>query len=231
MANCNNCSAPLPANSIICAYCGTRNDTDLKGVHRYTVCEPETLRICPRCDIGMQTIDLKLEGKFLIERCPECLGLFFDSGELEALIKASVTNVYDVSRHKINELNKTLRNNDYPATYIKCPVCTKIMNRVNFGAKSGVIIDKCSEHGIWLDGGELRHLLEWVKAGGQILSKQREEMKKKDEARLKATNNRQQSMSMPMESTTFNHYGGTLRSSDPDIFSIIARVVKWLVFR
>ena len=230
MANCDNCSAPLPPNSIICDYCGTRNDTDLKGVHRYTVHEPDTERICPRCNISLRTIDLKIEGKFLIERCEDCLGLFFDTGELEALIKASVKNVYDVSRHKIDELNKTLRNNDYPTSYIKCPVCAQIMNRVNFGAKSGVIIDKCSEHGVWLDGGELRHLLEWVKAGGQILAKQKEAMKSRDEARMNESAKRQQRSSIPMDMSGYNQYGGTLRQSDPDIFRIVSKVVKWLVF-
>lgn len=230
MANCSNCSAPLPANSIICDYCGTRNDTDLKGVHRFTVHAPDTDRICPRCNISMRTIDLKIDGKFLIERCEECLGLFFDTGELEALIKASVKNVYDVNRHKINELNKNLRNQDYPSAYIKCPVCTQIMNRVNFGAKSGVIIDKCSEHGIWLDGGELRHLLEWVKAGGQILAKQHGEMKKKEEARISASNKRMQGSPASIDMTGFNQYGGTLRNNDPDIFKVVAKVVKWLVF-
>ncbi len=229
MANCDNCSAPLPQNSIICDYCGTRNDTDLKGVHRYTVHEPDTERICPRCNISLRTIDLKIDGKFLIERCEDCLGLFFDTGELETLIKASVKNVYDVNRHKIDELNKTLRNNDYPTSYIKCPVCTQIMNRVNFGAKSGVIIDKCSDHGVWLDGGELRHLLEWVKAGGQILSKQKEDIKRRDEIRLNESSKRQQQTSMP-DMSGYNNYGGTLRQSDPDIFRIVSRVVKWLVF-
>ncbi len=229
MSNCNNCSAPLPANSIICDYCGTRNDTDLKGVHKYTVQQPETDRICPRCNISMQTIDLKIEGKFLIERCPDCLGLFFDIGELEAILKASVENVFDIQRHKINELNKTLRNNDYPASYIKCPVCSQIMNRVNFGARSGVIIDKCSEHGIWLDGGELRHLLEWVKAGGQILAKQRDEMKKRDEARFSETKNRGPKTSMSIGSTDFNSYGNTLRTNDLDIFTIVSKVAKWLI--
>ncbi len=230
MANCDNCSAPLPPNSIICDYCGTRNDTDLKGVHRYTVQEPDTERICPRCNISMRTLDLKIEGKFLIERCEDCLGLFFDTGELEALIKASVKNVYDANRHKINELNKTLRNNDYPAAYIKCPVCAQIMNRVNFGAKSGVIIDKCGDHGIWLDGGELRHLLEWVKAGGQILAKQREDMKRRDETRMNESAKRQQRTSMPVDTSGYNRYGGTLRQNDPDIFRIVSKVVKWLVF-
>jgi len=28
-------------------------------------------------------------------------------------------------------------------------------------------MDVCAEHGIWLDPGELRHILEWVKSGGK----------------------------------------------------------------
>lgn len=228
MANCSNCSAPMPPNSIICDYCGSRNDTDLKGVHKYTIHEPDTERICPRCTISLRTLDLKIDGKFLIERCQDCLGMFFDTGELEALIKASVSNVYNVDRHKITHLNKTLRNNDYPASYIKCPVCSQIMNRVNFGARSGVIVDRCPDHGVWLDGGELRHLLEWVKAGGEILSRQKEEQRKKDDVRREQQRTRQRSVQSTNPVPSFNHYGQTLRKEDPDIFSIVSKVVRWL---
>ncbi len=41
------------------------------------------------------------------------------------------------------------------------------MNRVNFAYRSGVVVDKCRDHGLWLKSGELIHLLEWKKAGGQ----------------------------------------------------------------
>lgn len=61
-----------------CEYCGSRNDVDLKGVHHYTTHEPESARRCPRCGVQLKTIDLKLDGRFLIERCDDCLGLFFD---------------------------------------------------------------------------------------------------------------------------------------------------------
>jgi Zn-finger nucleic acid-binding protein len=221
----------MPANSIICDYCGTRNDTDLKGVHKYTVTVPHSERICPRCNISISTIDLKINGKFLIERCDQCLGLFFDPGELEALLKASVQHVYNVNHHKLNELNKNLRRQDFPAAYIKCPVCSKIMNRVNFGAKSGVIIDRCSEHGIWLDGGELRHLLEWVKAGGEILDRQRTAEHKKIDAELEKQRNRDTARrNTRLDSYTgFSHYGGTLKNEDPVIFNIIWKVAKWLI--
>jgi len=168
MYNCRNCGAPLPPDSMICSHCKTRQDIDLKEIHRYTVEVPESERICPRCDKPLQTIDLKMGGTFLIERCPSCLGLFFDPGELEAILEKSVSYVYHIDYLRLEELRKTRRHADYPVTYIKCPVCRKLMNRINFGAQSGVIVDKCRYHGVWLDGGELRQLMEWTKAGGQI---------------------------------------------------------------
>ena len=227
MANCRNCSAPVPADSIVCAYCGTRNDTDLTGIHEFTEVAPEQERICPRCDIEMKTIDLKIDGTFFIERCEECMGMFFDSGELEALLKATVKNVHHVNHKRLNELYKLQRRDEYGITYIKCPVCENVMNRVNFGQRSGVIIDRCPDHGIWLDGGELRHLLEWVKAGGEMYNAKREEEKRKLDSREGPKVKRMASASM-MGGQDFNRYGSTLRHSDPDIFSVVGRVVKWL---
>jgi Zn-finger nucleic acid-binding protein len=43
------------------------------------------------------------------------------------------------------------------------------MSRHVFGYRSGVVIDQCKGHGVWLDSGEVTHLLEWKKAGGQLL--------------------------------------------------------------
>ena len=41
--------------------------------------------------------------------------------------------------------------------YVKCPVCRILMNRVSFGYRSGVVVDRCGKHGIWLDNGEITH--------------------------------------------------------------------------
>ena len=57
MANCSNCGAPLPANILICEYCGSRNDTDLRGVHNFTTNELDEGRTCPRCATPLRTID------------------------------------------------------------------------------------------------------------------------------------------------------------------------------
>lgn len=228
MANCSNCAAPLPPNSIKCDYCGSRNDIDLKGVHYNTTHESDSERLCPRCGISLETIDLKIDGRFLIERCEQCLGLFFDPGELEAVLQATVSNVFTINRKQLDSLNAATISNEYGVTYIKCPVCAKIMNRVNFGVKSGVIIDRCKDHGVWLDGGELRRLFEWMKAGGKLLDQERREQLKNEEAeQLQGKRRANADSPWSSDNSVFNDYGGVLRSEDPDFFEIVLRAIRF----
>ena len=85
-----------------------------------------------------------------------------------------MTDVHAVDPQRLNEVQNVKRSGEYPVTYIDCPVCRKLMNRVNLGTRSGVIADQCRQHGMWLDGGELRQIMEWMKAGGGILQKEKE---------------------------------------------------------
>jgi len=57
------------------------------------------------------------------------------------------------------------------------------MNRINFGHRSGVIVDQCRPHGLWLDSGELKHLLDWKKAGGQLLHEEIRDRREKERQR------------------------------------------------
>ncbi|MBN1130733.1 MAG: zf-TFIIB domain-containing protein [Chitinispirillaceae bacterium] len=168
MPHCKSCAAPLPAYTSICEYCGAKNDVDLRGVSEFTVSQESSDRFCPMCNRSMETISLKGIKEFTIERCPSCLGFFFDPEELNAVLDKSVNQVYSIDMNKIQAMNQ-MKNR--PArrsrAYIKCPVCGDLMNRINFGARSGVVVDQC-KHGIWLDGGALRKLLEWRKAGGRL---------------------------------------------------------------
>jgi len=173
MARCQWCTAPLPPGGAVCRYCGRRNDVDLKGVHEFTVARPDSPRICPACDVPMQTLDLKLGGTFYIERCERCLSLFFDPNEVETLLEKSAVAAFEVDRVRLDEITRERAGASGAVRYYKCPVCRTAMNRVNFGARSGVIVDRCPAHGMWLESGELRRLLEWKKAGGQILDQRR----------------------------------------------------------
>ncbi len=189
MARCNACSAPLPPQVGVCEYCGSQNDVDLKGIHEFTVNKPDSNRICPDCDIPLHSLDLEVEGSFYIERCDRCMGLFFDPGELEALMDKSVSNVFSINRKKIDILVREQGEVEDKIVYRKCPVCSQFMHRANFGYRSGVIVDQCKTHGVWLDNGELKRLLGWKKAGGQLLHervRQRREEEKKQQERMHA---------------------------------------------
>jgi hypothetical protein len=39
------------------------------------------------------------------------------------------------------------------------------MDRANFAARSGIQVDVCNVHGIWLDAGELYEIVLWLEAG------------------------------------------------------------------
>lgn len=228
MPNCTNCSAPLPINAIKCDYCGSRNDVDLTGVHYYTTHECGAERSCPVCAIPLKTIDLGVDGAFFIERCSECLGLFFDPGELEALLDYTVRNVFVINRSKLSNLVLSKEGGSRTAVYVKCPVCTTIMNRINFGTRSGVVIDRCKEHGVWLDAGELRQLSEWMKAGGRLLHQEREDERQK-EAQLAAEKKRRAGTDIGMTGNGTGVEPFDLKvGTDPDVFDVIFRAIRFL---
>jgi len=218
MAKCINCSAPLPLHTTICEYCNSRNDVDLKGIHEYTITKPEADRICPACNIPMQTINIAGVGKYYIERCDRCMGLFFDPGEIEALMDESVSNVFSIDHKGLNRIIEDRSGQPLKVKYVKCPVCLTIMNRVNFGKRSGVVVDRCKGHGIWLDAGQLKQLMEWRKAGGRLLHDKRDE-----EAKAKKINGNKRN---PIQSPY--HAGGADLSSmdaDEDLLTSITNVI------
>ncbi|HNO76702.1 MAG TPA: zf-TFIIB domain-containing protein [Phycisphaerae bacterium] len=174
--NCTNCGAPLPPQTNRCSFCHTLNDVDLRAIPRGPDggVEPSQ-RSCPRCDEELEIVPLNLADGFGIDRCRKCQGIFFDPGELESILDESVSKVYEVDYPRLAKLVEEEGIKEFrEISYIKCPDCMQVMNRKAYGARSGVIVDQCRDHGVWLDGRELHVLLHWVKAGGQIHQKDRE---------------------------------------------------------
>ena len=184
MPRCSSCSAPLPADTSRCSYCGTRNDMDVLTIDRFAVSrQGSSRRQCPDCRIPLQTIRLSTDGAFAIERCDTCFGLFFDPGELQAFLAASVSPTFQINTREIVNINRERASQDRQVRYIPCPECGILMNRVNFGYRSGVVMDQCRKHGVWLDNGELTHLMEWKKAGGQLLADQKDQQSDRQKTR------------------------------------------------
>lgn len=55
--------------------------------------------------------------------------------------------------------------------YRKCPRCTVVMDRYNYGDKSGVILDRCRKHGLFLDPGEFEAIQRFIELGGHELAR------------------------------------------------------------
>ncbi|MCK5834722.1 MAG: zf-TFIIB domain-containing protein [Lentisphaeria bacterium] len=172
MAKCANCGGEVTGRAP-CAYCGSVQELDRSKLGSYSVSDDPSNRMCPCCDIPLRTINVGQGKKFYIEQCSSCYGLFFDPDELEALMNESTSEVYSIKLQKIDKLSSENFMED-KIVYRKCPICRTLMNRKNFGGRSGIIIDICKDHGIWLDRGELSALLEWKQAGGQILKEKAE---------------------------------------------------------
>jgi len=168
MAKCTHCSAPLPRNSIICDYCGVRNDIELTPNVGHTL--PQSKRMCPDCLVYLESIDIGQTDRFIVEKCSRCYGLFFDVHELETLLTQSAGTFW-IDHQKLYSLTQHPLHKD-SVIYRKCPECSKLMHRKNYMNRSGVIMDVCVEHGIWLDAGELKQIQEWRALGGEALVQQ-----------------------------------------------------------
>ena len=48
---------------------------------------------------------------------------------------------------------------------LTCPVCAGPLKRHVFSFDSGVVVDRCRNHGLWLDDGELASLLDYLSKG------------------------------------------------------------------
>lgn len=158
---CPSCFAPMFAGSRFCAHCGAE-------ATREHVEEDKPLR-CPRCREDMQALRL---GVTTARECAQCGGLWLDPESLQTLANAREECAGVVSalaaRVPLSAVTPDV------VRYIPCPRCDKLMNRSNFARSSGVILDVCKAHGVWLDRGELQRVLGFVESGGLTIARERE---------------------------------------------------------
>lgn len=171
--NCPCCSAPLQGGGPVCAYCGSRLDLDLQ---HWSQLQPRGLNPqlhCPDCRCELESLQLSAPEPLELDRCPDCLGLFLPLGALERLVAQESRSALQIDHRLLQALSETPRSAPPPLRYRPCPSCGELMNRSLHGKRSGVVVDRCRDHGLWLDAGELRQLLEWARAGGALLDLER----------------------------------------------------------
>jgi Zn-finger nucleic acid-binding protein len=131
---------------------------------------------CPDC---RQPLVSRLAGVVGFSECARCGGLFFTRGSFDAVVKDAAT------RERARAFDEVPRGGAAAEPgfhYRPCPVCRKLMNRSNYGGGSGVIVDVCGPHGVFLDRGELTKIVDFLEKGGWEKVKKREILRMEEDA-------------------------------------------------
>jgi len=91
-----------------------------------------------------------------LDYCNSCKGVWFDSGELELLLKS-----YGLEEPKA--FFDGIFNSQEAASPEKkrnCPICGHKLKKTAIGGQPEILIDVCPDkHGLWFDGGEVTQLI------------------------------------------------------------------------
>ena len=96
------------------------------------------------------------------------------------------------------------------------------MTRINFEKVSGILLDRCRDHGIWFDATELDAVLRWIKLGGERASQERQEQ----EERARASQLRFRVEPKTPEEARQTIFANTDRDTG---FDAIPSIVNWLL--
>lgn len=104
---------------------------------------------CPAC--AQPLVVVEREG-IELDWCLSCRGLWFDEGELEILA--------DKAGRRLEAEDIGVRSGAGRSETARiCPRCGKRMEKAVVVGLEPVLVDRCPEHGIWLDRGELGRIL------------------------------------------------------------------------
>jgi Zn-finger nucleic acid-binding protein len=109
--------------------------------------------ICPVCKYDMIVVEYH---NIELDYCNSCKGVWFDSGELELLLKSQGLEepkaFFDVIFNSQEAASSEKKRN--------CPLCGRKMKKTAIGGQPEILIDVCRDkHGLWFDGGEVAQLI------------------------------------------------------------------------
>jgi Zn-finger nucleic acid-binding protein len=174
---CQYCGRDVNIRYMVCPLCGGQLEDDTQSLN------PS----CPRCKVPL---DARAHGGEDYYFCPDCEGLWLDKSSFQHATRES--DVYKNEDTDKAYLRGPVQE-DTPV-YLPCVRCGKLMNRKNFARISGVIIDECGRHGVWLDPGELEKIRLFIADGG---------LEKSQDRAIEDTRNQLRELSTKVDQTAF----------------------------
>jgi Zn-finger nucleic acid-binding protein/ribosomal protein L40E len=179
--------------SLICPECYARNADESRFCTACGVAfSPEPIQVegaelpCPVCSVLMP---LRQVGGLGVNECRECHGLWAPGEGFDAMVARAIEARKNADPAQLEELAPRVTGSNPAAQsvqYRKCPECDAFMHRRNFRKSSGVIIDRCAEHGTWLDADELEQIAGFILSGGSTSPLLRQEPRPRLDARSEA---------------------------------------------
>jgi len=166
---CPNCMTRVSGRARFCHHCGTRIEPDGEAGQ-------PTDHACPACGDERKLSHRMLgDPPIAMLECPGCAGLWLGRSAFQSMLERF--------REKAQRVETALGRRAAPddrgrkrqrgSLYRRCPECDNHMHRMNYGRRSGVIVDSCHDHGVWFDALELDAILRWIQKGGEERAKQR----------------------------------------------------------
>ena len=100
---------------------------------------------CPKCGHGMD--EITYGGDVVIDRCTNCQGLWFDTGEAERLKGKWMGEALDTGDSEEGKKWDAVED-------IACPRCGKDMEKASDPNQPHIWYEVCTEHGMFMDAGE-----------------------------------------------------------------------------
>ncbi len=167
-ATCPRCFGRAFQGNRFCPHCGAELDAAAPAP------AGEGQRVCPRCQpAALNHLTAHVVSDTLLDECHACGGLWVDAHAFERVVADRDRQAVLLETGLVPPAPEAPAGPMAPVRYLPCPDCHVLMNRKNFGERSGVIIEVCKPHGLWFDRDQLGRALRFVMSGGLEEAKRR----------------------------------------------------------
>jgi Zn-finger nucleic acid-binding protein len=158
--SCPSCFRRLFLGAKFCSHCGTRAARD---PHAERLDGETTRLLCPRCQKRLAVVRL---GEMSLLECEICSGVWVGAEAFERLCADREAQASVLHGDVLRGQRAAAPGAEREVRYRPCPACKKMMNRVNFAAASGVVLDVCRKDGTFFDRDELHRVVTFIRGGG-----------------------------------------------------------------
>lgn len=190
---CSHCQKPNAPVAHRCVHCGRALKISTARAEHGAVHCPTCLELAHLVQLGPLTVDL----------CGKCGGIWFDRGELTQLPDALGDSALREAAASVLLKVRLRSARPRTAAYLPCPVCSGLMQNHNYMQVSGIILDRCADHGTWAEQHDAARLLELLEGDQMEMLRQRARLADTDklERRVRSLEANQRALDAQVQET------------------------------